>query len=46
MTQPIINLHLYEYTQTLHYYQCITLHYIVVNLDKCVKSCNTLNDLI
>ena len=38
--QPtIINLHLIEYTQGLHYYP------FPVNLDRCVGSCNTLNDL-
>ena len=40
MTQPtIINLHLNEYIQGLHYYP------FPVNLDRCVRSCNTLNDL-
>ena len=39
MRQPIINLHPNEYTQWLHYYP------FVVNLDRCVRSCNTLNDL-
>ena len=39
-TQPtIINLHLNEYTQGLHYYP------FAVNLDRCVRSCNTLNGL-
>ena len=38
--QPtLINLHLNEYTQGLHYYS------FTVNLDRCVGSCNTLNDL-
>ena len=35
----IINLHPGEYTQGLHYYP------FVVNLDRCVGSCNTLNNL-
>ena len=35
----IINLHPNEYTQGLHYYSS------AVNLDKCVRSCNTFNDL-
>ena len=40
MTQPtIINLHPNEYTQGLHYYP------FTVNLDSCIVSCNTLNDL-
>ena len=39
MRQPIINLHPNEYTQWLHYYP------FVVNLYRCVRSCNTLNDL-
>ena len=40
MTQPtLINLHPKEYTQELHYYP------FAVNLDRCVGSCNTLNDL-
>ena len=34
-----INLHPNEYTQGLHYYP------FAVNLDRCVRSCNTLNDL-
>ena len=39
-SQPtIINLHPNEYTQGLHNYL------FVVNLDRCVASCNTLNDL-
>ena len=39
-TQPtIINLHSNEYTQGLHYYP------FAVSLDRCVGSCNTLNDL-
>ena len=38
--QPtLINLHPNEYSQKLHYYS------FVVNLDKCIGSCNTLNDL-
>ena len=40
MTQPsLINLHLNEYSQEFPYYP------FVVKLDKCVVSCNTLNDL-
>ena len=40
MIQPIlINLHPNEYNQEIHYYP------FVVNLDRCVESCNTLNDL-
>ena len=40
MTQPtLINLHLNEYSQELHYYP------FAVNLDRCVGSCNTLDDL-
>ena len=40
MTQPIIfNLHPKEYSQELHYYS------FAVKLDRCVESCNTLNDL-
>ena len=40
MIQPtLINLHPNENTQGLHYYP------FVVNLDKCVGNCNTLNDL-
>ena len=35
----LINLHPNEYTQGLHYYP------FAVNLDRCVGSCNTLNDL-
>ena len=39
-TQPtVLNLHPNEYTQGFHYYP------IAVNLDRCVGSCNTLNDL-
>ena len=39
-TQPnVINLHPNEYTQELHYYP------FAVNLDRCIRSCNTLNDL-
>ena len=38
--QPtLINLHPNECTQGLHYYP------FTVNLARCVKSCNTLNDL-
>ena len=38
--QPtLINLHLNEYSQEFHYYP------FVVKLDRCVGSCNTLNDL-
>ena len=37
--RTIINLYSNEYTQGLHYYP------YAVNLDKCVGSCNTLNDL-
>ena len=40
MTQStLINLHPNEYSQRLHYYP------FVVNLDRCVGSCNTLNEL-
>ena len=40
MIQPIlINLHPNKHTQGLHYYP------FAVNLDRCVQSCNTLNDL-
>ena len=40
MTQPsIISLHPHEYTQGLLYYP------FAVNLDRCVGSCNTFNDL-
>ena len=40
MTQPtFVNLHRNEYSQRLCYYL------FAVNLDKCVASCNTLNDL-
>ena len=40
MIQPtLINLHRNEYTQGLHYYP------FAVNLDRCVGSCNILNDL-
>ena len=35
----VINLHLNEYSQGLLYYQ------FAVDLDKCVGSCNTFNDL-
>ena len=38
--QPtLINLHPNEYSQELHYYP------FAVKLDRCVGSCNTLNDL-
>ena len=36
--RTVINLHPNEYSQGLHYS-------FAVNLDKCVRSCNTLNDL-
>ena len=40
MTQrTLINLHPSEYSQKLHYYP------FSVNLDRCVESCNTLDDL-
>ena len=40
MIQPtLINLHLTENTQGLHYYP------FAVNLDRCVRNCNILNDL-
>ena len=40
MIQPSLdNLHPNEYSQELHYYP------FVVKLDRCVGSCNTLNDL-
>ena len=40
ITQPaLVNLHLNEYSQELHYYP------FVVKLDRCVGSYNTLNDL-
>ena len=39
-THPtIINLHTNEYPQEIHYYP------FAVNLERCVGSCNTLNDL-
>ena len=39
-TQPtLINLHPNEYTEALGYYP------FTVNLNRCVRSCNTLNDL-
>ena len=39
MTQPtLINLHLNEYNQELHYYP------FAVKLDRCIESCNTLNE--
>ena len=40
ITQPtLINLHTNEYSQELHYYP------FAGKLDRCVGSCNTLNDL-
>ena len=40
MTQPtLIHLHPIEYSQKFHYYL------FAVKLDRCVGSCNTLNDL-
>ena len=40
MTQPtLINLYSNEYSQEFHYYP------FAVKLDRCVGSCNTLNDL-
>ena len=40
MTQPtVINLHPNEYSQGLYYYL------FAVNLDRCVESCNIINDL-
>ena len=40
MTQlTLINLDPNKYTQGLQYYQ------FAINLDRCVRSCNTLNDL-
>ena len=40
MTQPtLINLYPYEYSQEFHYYP------FSVKLDRCVGSCNTINDL-
>ena len=36
---PLINLHSCEYSQDLHYYP------FTVKLDRCVGSCNALNDL-
>ena len=40
MTQPtLITLHPNQYSKELHYYL------FAVKLDKCVGSCNTLNDL-
>ena len=40
MTQPTLtNLHPHEYSQEFHYYP------VTVNLDRCVRRCNTLNDL-
>ena len=40
MTQPtLINLHPNKYSQEFHYYP------FAVKIDRCVGSCNTLNDL-
>ena len=40
MTQPtLINLHPNEYIEGLRYYPCAT------DLDRCMGSCNTVNDL-
>ena len=40
ITQPtLIKLHPNEYSQEFHYYS------FAVKLDRCVRSCNTLNDL-
>ena len=40
MTQPtLINLHFNEYSQEFQYYP------FAVNLDRCIASCNTINDL-
>ena len=40
MIQPtLINLYPNEYNQQFHYYP------FAVKLDRCVRSCNTLNDL-
>ena len=40
MTQPnLISLHPNKYIQELHYYP------FLIKLDRCVRSCNTLNDL-
>ena len=40
MNQPtLINLHPYECSQELQYYP------FVVHLDRCVRRCNTINDL-
>ena len=40
MTQPtLINLHTNEYNQEFHYYS------FAVKSDRCVGSCNTLNDI-
>ena len=40
MTRPaLINLHPNEYSQEFYYYP------LAVTLDRCVESCNTLNDL-
>ena len=37
--QMVINLHSKKYSQELHYYP------FAVKLDRCIGSCNTLNDL-
>ena len=37
--RSLINLHPNEYSEELHYYP------FVIKLDRCVGSCNTLNDL-
>ena len=40
MTQPTpINLHPNEYNQNFHYYP------FAIRLDRCVESCNTVNEL-
>ena len=40
MTQrTLINIHPNEYSQEFHYYPC------AVKLNRCLRSCNTLNDL-
>ena len=39
MIQPTLNLHPNEYSQKFHYYP------FSVKLDRCVRSCNALNDL-
>ena len=43
MTPPtLINLHPNEYSWEFHHYQLLLL---AVKLDRCVRNCNTLNDL-